>query len=307
MYPLLLKNYLPANDGVPAVLKPEDFFDAQAYLLSGRDDSESVVKNGALAGLGLNEALARLFGDRLFSAGFPVTVKLINTKERLPVKVYPDDEYALLHGERAGKISLIYVIDCKKDAEMVYGLSRSVSPDELKNCVQNGSLSAVCNFVNCKKGDVFFIPPGVVFAVGAGISALVISTNSNSEYIISDYGRIGEGGKPRPLQINRALDVMKTRKNNLPYGNTGDMELFPFGTVRELGACDIFKAELITMDGNMGFYEDEKLVSLIAVSGELNMSFASGNMNIKAGDSVLVPAKLKVKLSGKAEVVYTRI
>ncbi|MBO4432844.1 MAG: class I mannose-6-phosphate isomerase, partial [Clostridia bacterium] len=277
MYPLLLKNYsLSQTDALAINVKPEDYSDAQAYLLSGRDDSESVIKNGAFGGLGLNEALPQI-SDTVFPYGFPITVKHITTRERLPVKVYPDDEYAALHGERAGKISLVYIIDCKDAAEMVYGLSRNVSPEELKSRVQNGSLSTVCNFVNCKKGDVFFIPPGIVFAVGAGISALVISTNSNSEYIISDYGRIGEGGKPRPLQINRALDVMKTRKNNLSYGNTGDMELFPFGTVRELGSCDIFKTELVTMDGNMGFYEDEKLVSIILISGELDMSFASGN------------------------------
>ena len=307
MYPLLLKNYsLSQTDALAINVKPEDYSDAQAYLLSGRDDSESVIKNGAFGGLGLNEALPQI-SDTVFPYGFPITVKHITTRERLPVKVYPDDEYAALHGERAGKISLVYIIDCKDAAEMVYGLSRNVSPEELKSRVQNGSLSTVCNFVNCKKGDVFFIPPGIVFAVGAGISALVISTNSNSEYIISDYGRIGEGGKPRPLQINRALDVMKTRKNNLSYGNTGDMELFPFGTVRELGSCDIFKTELVTMDGNMGFYEDEKLVSIILISGELDMSFASGNMHVKAGDSVLVPKKLKVKLSGRAEVIYTTI
>ena len=308
MYPLLLKKHLITQAGAPSLeLGPEDFSDAQAYLLSCRDESASVVKNGSFAGLGLNEVSDRLSGAQSASADFPITIKLINTRERLPVKVYPDDEYALLHGGRAGKISLIYITDCKKNAEMVYGLSRNVSPDELKTRVQNGSLSAICNFVSCKKGDVFFIPPGVVFAVGAGICAIEISTDSDSEYIISDYGRIGEGGKPRSLQINRALDVMKTRKNNLPYGNAGDMELFPFGTVRELGGCDVFKTELITMDGNMGFYEDEKLVSIVLISGELDMSFASGNMHIKAGDSVLVPKKLKIKLSGRAEVLYTTI
>ena len=307
MYPLLLKN-CTVGEAPEAEINPENCFDAQSFLLSGRDESESVVKNGVFAGLGLNEVMNKITDDLRFSpVGFPVTIKLINTRERLPVKVYPDDEYASLHGGQFGKISLLYIANCKKDAEMVYGLSRNVSPEELKTRVQNGSLSAVCNFVNCKKGDVFFIPPGVVFAVGGGISAIEISSNSDSEYIISDYGRLGADGKPRPLQINRALDVIKTRKNNLPYGNNGDMTLYPFGTVRELGKCDIFKSELITMDGNVGVYEEEKLISLVVLSGELIMSYSSGNMRLGEGESVLIPAKIRTKLSGRAEVVYTEI
>ena len=182
----------------------------EVFVLSGRDESESIVKNGTFAGLGINEALSRLGGEEdTPDNNFPLYIKALNTVERLPVKVYPDDEYAALHGNKKGKISLIYIVDCKKGAEIVYGLSRNVSPDELKSRVKGGSLSAICNFVGVQKGDVFFVPPGVVFAIGGGISALEISTNSDSEYIISDYGRVDSYGKPRPLQIDRALDVMK--------------------------------------------------------------------------------------------------
>lgn len=309
MYPLLLKNYNPDEEKEIPVLEFGDgeIKDAESYLLSGRDDSESVIKNGVFARLGLNEALGKLGGGLLPGIGFPVTIELINTRERMPVKVYPDDEYASLHGARIGKISLIYVVDCKEDAEMVYGLSRNISPEELKARVQNGSLSSVCKFVNCRKGDVFFIPPGVVFAVGGKIAAVEISAGSDTEYIVSDYGRLGENGKPRTTDVNRALEVMKTRKNNIRYGNVGDMTLYPFGTVRELGFCDVFKTELITMDGNFGFYEDENLVSLIVTSGEADMSYASGNMHLKAGSSVLIPKGLRIKLSGRAEIIYTKI
>lgn len=309
MYPLLLKNESADENAARPVmkLKPEEAVDAQAFLLSGREGSESTVKNGAFSGRTLTEALA-LIGEKPVSpVGFPVTVKLINTQTRLPVKVYPDDEYAGLHGQRAGKISLIYIADCKKGAEMVYGLSRNVSPDELKTRVQSGSLSAICNFVSVQKGDIFFIPPGVVFAVGGGIAAVEISAGGDCEYTVSDYGRLDENGRPRATEEAKALDVMKTRKNNIRYGNVGDMTLYPFGTVRELGYCDTFKTELITMDGNFGFYEDENLVSLIVTSGEADMSYASGNMHLKAGVSVLIPKGLRIKLSGRAEIIYTKI
>lgn len=310
MYPFLLGTYNSLGEQIipQTIVGGTSDAHSEVFMLSGRDESESVVKNGTFAGLGINEALARLGGEEHTpDNNFPIYIKALNTIERLPVKVYPDDEYAALHGNKKGKISLIYIADCKKGAEIVYGLSRNVSPDELKSRVKGGSLSAICNFVGVQKGDVFFVPPGVVFCLGGGISALEISTNSDSEYIISDYGRVDIHGNPRPLQIDRALDVMKTRKNNLSYGNTGELTLYPFGTVRELGVCDVFKTDLITMDGNLGLYENENLISIVFISGEVDMSYPSGTMHLKTGDSVLIPKGVKVKLSGRAEIIHTKI
>lgn len=310
MYPLLLETYNAAGEPERAMpgVKGEFNENREIFMLSGRDLGESVIKNGEFDGLGLNEALMRLNANTSKTTGeFPIFIKLMNTVERMPVKVYADDEYAALHGGKKGKISLFYIADCKKGAEMVYGLNRNVSPEELKNRVQSGSLSAICNFVSVQKGDVFFVPPGVVFAIGGGITAVEISTNSDSEFLISDYGRLYKDGKPRPLQVREALEVMKTRKNNLRYGNTGELTLYPFGTVRELGVCDIFSCELISMDGNAGVYEDEKMISLILSSGEIDMSYPSGTMHLKAGNSVLIPPNVKVKLSGRAEILYTKI
>lgn len=310
MYPLLLRTYNDTGEyAVPRIYRGEanGISGEEVFMLSCRDKSESTVKNGDFAGMGLIEALKNIGGDAVSPDGeFGVFIKLINTYERQAVKVYPDDEYAAAHGGKS-KVSLIYIADCDPNAEMVYGLCRDVSPDELKTRVQNGSLSQICNFVNVEKGDVFFVPPGVIFSIGGGITALEISKNSDSEYIISDYGRLDGLGRPRPLQINNALDVIKPRKINIRYGNTGELTLYPFGTVRELGFCDLFKSKLITMDGSVGLYENEGLVSLITLSGELDMSYSSGTMHLKAGSSVLVPPDVKLKLAGRAEIVYTKI
>lgn len=305
MYPFLLRTYNASGEPEKPVLETQigDPY-REVFMLSGRDAGESVIRNGEFQDKGLNEALSRL---NITGGEFPVVIRLINTAGRLPVTVYADDEYAALQGLKRGKTSVIYIVDCKENAEMVYGLNRNISPEELKMRVSNGSLSAVCNFVSVQKGDVFFLPPGVVFSVGAGITALEISSNSDSEYLISDYGRLDSSGKPRPLQIKNALDVMKTRKNSIRYGNTGELTLYPFGTVRELGFCDCFSAELITMDGNVGLYEDESPASLIVLSGQVDMSYPTGTMRLNAGDSVLIPAKVRSKISGRAEIVYTKI
>lgn len=304
MYPMLLlchtaKGEISRTDFMFSEEKTDGIF-----LLSGRDEGESVVKNGLFAGCGINEILARLSREETRDR-LPLCIKFINTSERMPVTVYPDSEYAKAHGDGLGKASLLYITDADKDAEMVYGLSRAVSAEELRRRVQTGSLSAVCNFVSVQKGDVFFIPPGVVFAIGSSIAAVQISTNSDSEYIISDYGRSYDGS-PRPLQADKALDVMSGKQIDIAYGNTGDITLFPFGTVRELCVTDDFSVDVLSVDGNVGFYEETQTVSMIVLSGEADVSYSLGTMHIKAGDSILLPPGVKVRLSGKTEIIYTK-
>lgn len=306
MYPMLLASCTATGERTKACFsvasgKEEN----EIFLLSGRDSSENTIKNGDFKGLGINEAISRVMPGDNEPYSFPIFIRLVNTDSRLPVTVYPGKEYATAHGKGEGKSSLIYIADCANGAEMVYGLSRNVSPEELRRRVENGSLSAVCNFVNVQKGDVFFIPEGIVFAIGGGICAVEISVNSDDEYLISDYGRLGDDGRPRPLQVNRALEVMKRKKIDVPYGNTGDMTLYPFGTVRELAEYESFSVKEINLDGNAGFYDEEKMISLVLISGEIDLSYSLGTMRLKSADSVLVPKGVKVRLSGRAKIIYT--
>ena len=304
MYPIMLLCQTAEGEAPGYDFKwRSDVNEKEIFLLSGRDEGESVAKNGEFEGLGINEIIKRLGGEN--AETLPVYIKLIKTKERMPVKVYPDDEYAAEHSSVIGKTSLVYITDAAKGAEMVYGLSRSVSRDELNRRVTGGSLSQICNFVNVQKGDVFFIPPGVVFAIGGGISAIEISVNSDSEYIISDYGR-EYGGSTRPLQVNRALDVMKPQKIDIAYGNIGDLTLFPFGTVRELCKTERFSVDALSVDGNVGIYEEEGFSSIVVTSGEADASYSTGTMRLKEGDSVLLPKGVKIRLSGRVEMLYTK-
>ena len=46
-----------------------------------------------------------------------------------------------------------------------------------------------------KKGDVFFIEPGTIHAIGGGSLIAEIQQNSNVTYRVYDYGRVGADGK----------------------------------------------------------------------------------------------------------------
>ena len=238
---------------------------------------------------------------------FPILIKLIDAKDRLSVQVHPDDEYALAHEGEYGKTEMWYVVDCDEGAQLIYGFNQDISQGEFLERINNNNLSPVCNYVPVKKGDVFFIEAGTMHAIGKGILIAEVQQNSNTTYRVSDYGRLGADGKPRQLHIKQAIEVTKTEVPAMPYGNVGDVTLYPFGTVRELAKCDYFTAELINLDGNVGVYDNESFISLLVTEGEVLLSYTGGMMSLKKGDSVFVPATLKVSLIGTAEIIYTHM
>ena len=309
MYPLLLKAPLKDYLWGGTRLKEEYGFEsdkekvAEAWVLSCHKDGNSIVKNGEYAEKTLQEVLD-IWGKEALGAKsdrftyFPVLIKLIDAKDRLSVQVHPDDEYALKNEGEYGKTEMWYVVDCEEGAELIYGFNQDISQGEFLERISSNTLSPVCNYVPVKKGDVFFIEAGTLHAIGKGILIAEVQQNSNTTYRVSDYGRLGADGKPRELHIKQAVDVTKTEKPTKPYGNVGDVTLYPFGTVRELSSCEYFTAELINLDGNVGIYDNESFISLLILEGEVSLSYTGGMMKLKKGDSLFLPAGLKVRLCG---------
>lgn len=318
MYPLLLKaplkDYLWGGRRLIDEFKFESDKEiaAEGWMLSCHKDGDSIVRNGEFAGMTLRETLEVWGKDALGKKAenfsyFPILIKLIDAKDRLSVQVHPDDEYALFHEGEYGKTEMWYVVDCDEGAQLIYGFNQNISQGEFLERINNNNLSPVCNYVPVKKGDVFFIEAGTMHAIGKGILIAEVQQNSNTTYRVSDYGRLGADGKPRQLHIKQAVEVTKTQKPTMPYGNVGDVTLYPFGTVRELASCQYFNAELINLNGNVGIYDNDSFISLLVLDGEVTMSYTGGMMRLKKGDSVFLPAGLKVSLCGTGEMLYTHM
>ncbi len=318
MYPLLLK--APLKDYLWGGTRLIDEFGfesdsekaAEAWMLSCHKDGNSIVKNGKYAGLTLQQAIELLGADTLGKKAadftyFPILIKLIDAKDRLSVQVHPNDEYALANEGEYGKTEMWYVVDCDDDAKLIYGFNQDITQGEFLERINNNNLSPVCNYVPVKKGDVFFIEAGTMHAIGKGILIAEVQQNSNTTYRVSDYGRLGADGKPRQLHIKQAVEVTKTQKPTRPYGAVGDVTLYPFGTVRELAKCEYFTTELIHLDGNVGIYDNDSFISLLVLDGEVSLSYTGGMMRLKKGDSVFIPATLKTRLCGTAEILYSHL
>ena len=318
MYPLLLKpavkDYLWGGTRLKTEYKYETDKDiaAEAWVLSCHKDGADTVTNGDLAGKTLSEVI-ELWGDKALGKKaaefphFPLLIKLIDAKDRLSVQVHPDDEYALKNEGEFGKTEMWYVVDCDEGAELIYGFNREVSKEEFERRIKDNTLPEICNYVPVHKGDVFFISAGTLHAIGAGILIAEVQQNSNTTYRVSDYGRLGVDGKPRPLHIEKALEVTSRTEPTVPYGNVGEIMQEKYGTIRKLASCNLFTAELLSLGGETELSLSDSFISLLVLDGELNIAWDGGSISAKKGGSIFIPADLKVKISGKAEILYSRV
>ena len=316
MYPLLLKPAVKDYLWGGTKLKTEYGYQtdcaiaAEAWVLSCHKDGADIVQNGEYAGKTLADVLAVWGKDALGSraaafAYFPLLIKLIDAKQKLSVQVHPDDAYALSHEGEYGKTEMWYVVDCEEGAQLIYGFDREVSKEEFERRIKDNTLTGICNFVPVHKGDVFFIEAGTLHAIGEGILIAEVQQNSNTTYRVSDYGRLGADGKPRPLHIEKALEVTKRQKPAIPYGKVGKTVTTAYGTVRDLAACQFFTAKIIDLNGTFSCMEPDSFLSFLILEGNAKVEGETETLSVQKGDSVFVPAGEKVQISGNAEILFS--
>lgn len=307
MYPMQLrpatKDYSWGGDRLrnEFSIRSEDAVIAEAWMLSCNPAGASTIMNGPLAGMTLAEALfseveKTLGTNNVFSTFFPILIKLIDARSDLSIQVHPKNGYALENEGGFGKTEMWYVLDAQKDAYLYYGFSRAITRNEMKERIENKTITEVLNRVQVKKGNAFFIEAGTIHAIGAGILIAEIQQNSNTTYRVYDYDRTDADGKKRELHIRKALDVTNTAFVPEPVKAPEIAHLEGYSIAR-LASCKYFTVDLISLDSFADFYcGDPSFTSLLFIEGEGRIIFTNtdfgkdGIMDISKGDSIFLPA-----------------
>ena len=282
---------------------------AESWELSCHPDGESIIASGENMGMTLAEYI-RLHPEaagKIFRKGeaFPILVKLIDAKDDLSVQVHPDDEYAVREEGSLGKTEMWYILDCDEGAELIYGFRERVSREDFRRAIEENTLLEYVNRVPVKKGDVFFIPPGTLHAIGKGMLIAEIQQSSNVTYRVYDYGRVGADGKPRELHIEKALDVTipdvpaYKPENHLKNDGLTEMEC-----LRKCGYFCVYELEC------NGSYElkgnKDSFMHLLVFDGEGDVESEGESLHIKKGSSVFVPAgDGTLNIKGKCSIIIT--
>ena len=172
-----------------------------SWEVSRHPHGESRVVVGPWAGVGLG---AVVDADPAGCLGGHAMVRgaFLDAAEALSVQVHPQEDYARTHEGDHGKTETWYVVEAEPGATIVAGTSAS-SVEELKAAVEDGSLDALLVRVPVSAGDVVHVP-----ALGAGVLAAELGSDSDVTYRFFDYGRTDASGAPRELHVEQGLAVV---------------------------------------------------------------------------------------------------
>lgn len=269
----------------------------ELWAISGIENEQSVVENGFLAENELNELveiyMGDLVGDKVFKQfgnEFPLLIKFLDTNDWLSIQVHPDDELAQQRGSGFGKTEMWYILGAEKGAQLISGFNQKMDKEAYLNYFEIGKLKETLNFETVKKGDVFFIPAGRIHALGPGLLLAEIQQTSDTTYRIYDWDRPGIDGKMRDLHTEEALDAIdftfhkeyKTRYESKPNSTTGLVD------------SPYFTTNLVELDKTVlkNTSELDSFVIYMGIEGACSIKYEGGEIDIKKGEVVLVPASV---------------
>ena len=230
---------------------------------------------------------------------FPLLLKFISAADKLSVQVHPDDAYANAHeGGKLGKTEAWIILSAEEDAEIVYGVRPGVTRAKLRAACNGEEDIATClNTVKVHPGEVYYIPAGMLHALGGGISVAEIQQSSDVTYRFYDWGRVDANGKGRELHIEKGLDVIRPElRLEAMQGKTEKVE---GGTVTTYIDETAFSLRLVEADGQITLMPDVTRFRLLSALGDGKLTWENGTMLLKKGDSVFVPADApEIKMTG---------
>lgn len=279
-------------------LPPQDKI-GESWEISHVEDNVSIVAEGALKGKSLQELIdteaTALLGEKVvekFGKKFPLLIKFIDACDDLSIQVHPDDKLAKARHNSFGKTEMWYVVDSEKDAKLISGFSKTITPEDYEKRVKDSTLIDVLNSFKVQPGDSFFIPAGRVHAIGAGLFVAEIQQTSNITYRIFDYNRKDKDGKTRELHTELAKDAI-----NFNADDGGKIKYTPANNQAvALASCPYFTTNLIEANAPIvrNHSDLDSFVAYICMKGQMTVSDENGNKTVaKQGETVLIPAALK--------------
>ncbi len=312
MQPLFLKPVFKERIWGGSALKREFGYDipndhtGECWAISAHPNGPSLIENGSYAGMTLDKLWQEhpeLFGNPKEEV-FPLLTKILDANNDLSVQVHPDDAYAKVHenGE-LGKTECWYIIDCKEDAEMVFG-HNARSKEELTEWIHEGKWNAFLRRVKIKPGDFFFVPSGTIHALCEGTLVLETQQSSDTTYRVYDYDRRDAEGNLRELHLEKAIEV-----TTVPHQVTGvapkvkEQEDARITTFVESAFFTVYKWEI---NGKTAFSFDERYLLLSVIKGSGQLISHREQFELKKGTHLIIPVGFgEFAIEGNCELIVS--
>ena len=199
-------------------------------------------------------------------------LKILFTNQPLSIQVHPDDAFAQSIGLPNGKTEAWYILAAAPEAKVALGLDRSLTLQQLREAVDDGSIADRVVWRAVSAGEAIFVPAGTIHAIGTGLVIAEIQQRSDATFRLFDYGR------QRELHIESAVAVANAEpatSQALPDRLTNDRTL--------LVSSPHFVLERINLRPNAAWrLEAERETWLLALDGGARV----GAFDLGIGDAV---------------------
>ncbi len=266
----------------------------ESWELSGYGGDVSRVANGALAGKDVNELMLN-YREKLLGKTaarlreFPLLVKIIDANDKLSLQVHPGDSVL-----GNGKTEAWYVAEAEAGARIIYGLKDGVDRAQLEQAMQEGRILDSIKTVAVKKGDLVFVPAGMIHALLEGVVVYEVQQSSDTTYRLYDYDRRAADGARRELHIGEALDSID----------------FAVGASLDFSQpihCPYFSLEAIQCAGEKRLATQDSFMILCITEGQGVIAYPGGRESVAAGETLLIPACLEqIQIIGAMHILQIR-
>jgi mannose-6-phosphate isomerase len=194
-----------------------------------------------------------------------------------------------------------YVLHAEKDSDIIVGFNKPMTADEYQFHLDNHTLMSIMNTEKAAPGDVFFLPPGRIHAIGKGILLAEIQQTSDATLRIYDFDRLDDKGKPRELHTEQALktiDFSPVKEFRTPYAVDPGIPV-------NLATCPYFTTNLMHLSSPLerNYHALDSFVVYICVQGKATLTYReNGRETLEQGETMLLPAEIKkVTLNAEPE------
>lgn len=319
LYPLrfqpLFRRYLWGGRQLQTVLGkaigPGDDY-AESWEVVDRGTDQSRVQRGPLQGVSLGEIVqnhgVELLGRHAPQPSFPLLFKYLDAHHPLSLQVHPDDRQAArLQPPDRGKTEAWLILQADAESYLYAGLKRGFDRAAFERELKRGTGELCLNRISPQPGDCYFIPAGVVHALGPGLLVAEIQQSSDVTFRLWDWGRLGPDGRPRVLHLEHGLSVIDDR-----YGPVSAQTPLPteHPHATRLVTCDKFILERWLLDRPLMVTSQGTCLLLSVLDGSLALAGDPANEALLKGETILLPAcvdPVRLEPLSHAEVLVARL
>ena len=193
---------------------------SEEFKLADLGYLDSLVREGWLAGNSIGEVmdtyLDRVVGENVYDfygRQFPVCVRLLHVRGRMPLRVHPDDETAAQRYDFLGKEKLWYILRAGRDARLMAGFRHDTDAGTLYAKCLDGSVEELLGIIAPYAGQSLRIPAGTPHAAAGDVDILEIAESSPLDFCLCAWGEEVHPDEFDPaLTLVDALDFIDYRR-----------------------------------------------------------------------------------------------